>query len=549
MSNIHTDVQNRYQQLKQYFKQNITQFKTHLPLDQANQLGLDFQHELDHFYKLCVSPQLNNRFIIGIGGAFSAGKSSFLNGLLGQKLLSVEIDPTTSIPTYLVQGTDNRITAILKSGENQTLSTEQFKNLTHHAEQDDRALIDSIDLIIVEQAHFPWQNLSFLDTPGYSNTESSEQGNCDAHIAKVQLNDAQRIIWLISADQGVISESDLQFLKTLKADIPKLIIISRADKKTEIDLELIQSVTAQTLTQHGIQSEAVLTYSARQSQGFDRSLLNQYLEDWNAQPQILSVLDNFVEYFAEIKTHLSELHHQVDLDSFQKNLFEQIYQLAQLANVDIETQWQHYLAQQFAIEQQRQEALAQYQAELEREAQAIADEQERQRQALEMQKAQDLLARAEQIKNQAQAIQPIRRSLESILESYEDEISRPSAGSYLIDDIYGVRKKVDKAIKAYAFEGDGEYGKYNDDPLVLMDTTTIFKNAENGLFLTHSELYCKDMLGKRFVTRLNQIRSIRFDRDESKLYVNGDERLYVPQDNLKKPIMALVKAVKEYLDQ
>jgi uncharacterized protein YqfA (UPF0365 family) len=103
----------------------------------------------------------------------------------------------------------------------------------------------------------------------------------------------------------------------------------------------------------------------------------------------------------------------VDLDSFQKNLFEQIYQLAQL-NVDIETQWQHYLAQQFAIEQQRQEALAQYKAELEREAQAIADEQERQRQALEMQKAQDLLARAEQIRNQAQAVQPTRRSLESI---------------------------------------------------------------------------------------------------------------------------------------
>ena len=57
------------------------------------------------------------------------------------------------------------------------------------------------------------------------------------------------------------------------------------------------------------------------------------------------------------------------------------------------------------------------------------------------------------------------------------------------------------------------------------------------------------MLGKRFVTRLNQIRSIRFDRDESKLYVNGDERLYVPQKKKKKPIMALVKAVKEYLDQ
>ena len=549
MSNLHTEIQDRYQQLRQYFKHNIEQFKTHLPVNQADLLGLDFTHELDHFYKLCVSPQLNHRFIIGIGGAFSAGKSSFLNGLLGQKLLSVEIDPTTSIPTYLVQGADNRITAILKSGEAQTLSTEQFKNLTHHADQDDKSLVNLIDLIIVEQSNFPWQNLSFLDTPGYSNTDSAEQGNCDAHIAKVQLNDAQRIIWLVSADQGGIAESDLQFLKTLKADIPKLIMISRADKKTNVDLELIRTVTAQTLAQHGIQTEAVLTYSARKSQEFDRPRLDQYLELWNAQPQTLSVLDNFVEYFSEIKTHLSALHHQVDLDSFQKHLFEQIYQLAQLANVDIEAQWKKYLAEQFAIEQQRQEALAQYQVELEREAQAIADEQEHQQQANEMQKAQDLRERAEQLKSQIQTPKPARRSLESILANYEDDISRPSAGSYLIDDIYGVRKKVDKAIKSYAFEGDGIFGKYNDDPLVLVDTTTMFKNAENGLFLTHSALYCKGMLGTRFAIQLNQIRSIRFDRDESKLYVNGDERLYVPQDILQKPMMVLAKAVKEYLEQ
>ena len=144
---------------------------------------------------------------------------------------------------------------------------------------------------------------------------------------------------------------------------------------------------------------------------------------------------------------------------------------------------------------------------------------------------------------------PQRRSLEQILEDAQDEISRPNAGIYVIDDIYSIRKKMEKAIKSYAYEGDGEYGKYNNDPLVLVDTTTLFKNAENGLYLTYSELYCKDMLSKRFVIRLSDIRSIRFDKSDSKLSINGKEVLYVPQDNLKAPIVNLVTALKTYIEQ
>ena len=192
-----------------------------------------------------------------------------------------------------------------------------------------------------------------------------------------------------------------------------------------------------------------------------------------------------------------------------------------------------------------------YQAELEREALKIEEEKRLQQVKLEkereMLKNQDLIARAEQLKQQVQKTE--RRSLEQILEDAQEEISRPSAGIYVIDDVYSIRKKTEKAIKSYAYEGDGEYGKYNDDPLVLVDTTTLFKNAENGLYLTYSELYCKDMLSKRFVIRLSEIRSIRFDKSDSKLSINGKEVLYVPQDNLKTPMVNLANALKTYIEQ
>ena len=198
-----------------------------------------YQLDSNKFQELTKNSQ-NFKVRIPLIGAFSAGKSSFLNGILGRKVLSVAIDPTTSIATYLIHGEQQKIAAVLKNSQQLDLSLEQFKNLTHYAEQELHELAVNIDLILLTQPEQRWPNLAFLDTPGYSNHEDVEQGLCDAHIAKVQLNDAQCLIWLVSVDQGVISQSDIEFLKTIRSDIPKLIVISRADKKSPDDLTEIK---------------------------------------------------------------------------------------------------------------------------------------------------------------------------------------------------------------------------------------------------------------------------------------------------------------------
>lgn len=548
--NRHTEISQMYEDLKQYFNDNLGLLKKNSLLNNS-QFSLEFTYEMENFYKFCMLPELADKVIVGIGGAFSAGKSSFLNGILGRKILSVEIDPTTSIPTYLIHGEHQKIKAVLKNAQQQDLSSEQFKSLTHHAEQELYELTKNIDLILLNQPEQQWSHLAFLDTPGYSNHEDIEQGMCDAHIAKVQLNDVQCLIWLISADQGGISQSDIEFLKTIRSDIPKLVVISRADKKSPDDLNEIKKLTQYTLAQHQIDVIDVLAFSARQPRNFDRDRLDQSLVQWSSEHQESRIIENFNQYFEAMKKHLQTMEGQIEIDRFQRKLFEKIHQLAVYADIDLEMQWQKYLADQAKIEQERQEKLAAYQTELEREALKIEQEkalqQARDEHEREMLRTQDLAAKAEQIKQQTQ--KPQRRSLEQILEDAQDDISRPSAGIYVIDDIYSIRKKTEKAIKAYAYEGDGEYGKYNDDPLVLVDTTTLFKNAENGLYLTYSELYCKDMLSKRFFIRLHDIQSIRFDKSDSKLSINGKEVLYVPQDNLKVPMVNLVTVLKTYIEQ
>src|SRR5690606_11992190 len=249
-----------------------------------------------------------------VGGAFSAGKSSFLNGILGRKVLSVAIDPTTSIPTYLIHGEQQKIEAVLKNSQQLDLSLEQFKNLTHHAEQELHELAANIDLILLTQPEQRWPHLAFLDTPGYSNHEDIEQGLCDAHIAKVQLNDAQCLIWLISADQGVISQSDIEFLKTIHSDIPKLVVLSTAHIESPNDLSEIKKLTQYTLAQHQIDVIDVLALSARQPENFDRQRLDEYLVQWSSEHQESRIIENFHQYFEAMKKHLQTLEGQIEID-------------------------------------------------------------------------------------------------------------------------------------------------------------------------------------------------------------------------------------------
>lgn len=61
----------------------------------------------------------------------------------------------------------------------------------------------------------------------------------DAEIARAQLNAAHFVVWVISAESGVMSEQDLCFLQSLRLGIPLLVVISRADKRPASDIAAI----------------------------------------------------------------------------------------------------------------------------------------------------------------------------------------------------------------------------------------------------------------------------------------------------------------------
>jgi hypothetical protein len=255
--------------------------------------------ELERFREFCAFPALAGKFIVAFGGAFSAGKSSFINALLDKRLLPVQIDPTTSLPTYLLRGDTDAICALNLFGHRMALSDEEFSSLNHDEPNTYGSHIANLlGCAFVTRANFPWPRLAFADTPGYTRPDdASGSARTDERLARTQLNAAQAIVWVVSAENGGINESDLQFLASLQSDIPRLVIVTRADKKTPQDMDDIVRGIRRTLTERNLPPLAVVPVSSRKKDEYPLDILLTQLDVWNKTQRQISFGRNFKGLF------------------------------------------------------------------------------------------------------------------------------------------------------------------------------------------------------------------------------------------------------------
>lgn len=255
--------------------------------------------ELVHFREFCEFPDLAQKVVVGVGGAFSAGKSSLINTILGKKRLVVEVDPTTSLPTYLLKGRREKINALNLFNKKIELSVEEFSSLTHEEKEKYGSQVSGLlKSAFISDPDFPWENIAFLDTPGYSKPEQDESNErTDEHVARAQLNSAQFIVWVVSAAGGVISEDDLKFLGTLNRDIPKLVLVSRSDTKPDSDVRQIVGLIKETLCNRSIKVLDVIPTSARRKNDYPVTPVVAYFDQWNKAPRQLGFAQNFKRLF------------------------------------------------------------------------------------------------------------------------------------------------------------------------------------------------------------------------------------------------------------
>ena len=215
---------------------------------------------------------LTNQTVVGVGGRFSAGKSAFINSLLNNSgdeiVLPENQNPTTSIPTYILSGEENKIQAYLKDDRILLLKAEASAALTHEFyEKYKIGFSRFIRNLVVYRNDFP-ENFSekivLLDTPGYNKSDiDATDALSDEYLSSKQLKAIDRLIWLVDIDNGTIQDKDLQFINKLVTDKPILFIFNKADLKTDEEIKKVLSTSKKIIADNHINAFGITAYSSR----------------------------------------------------------------------------------------------------------------------------------------------------------------------------------------------------------------------------------------------------------------------------------------------
>ncbi len=250
-------------------------------------------------------PSLFQKNMVAVGGGFSAGKSTFLNNLLGLKLkLPEQMDPTTAIPTYCLKGKKEVLMGFSQNGSMVELPYLTFDH--QFLESLGFNLKEIMPFMLLSAPSVPFEFLCFIDTPGFNSAKQGYTGG-DKEAPKESLRHAKHILWLISCERGVIESDDLEFLQELYEEGKHVfIVLSRADRRTKIQLEVVAKKIRETLKDNSIEFLGIGAYSATRYQEIKE--FSEKSKVFNSLEEFLMKLNQRSEKQNEILGYLYEMH-------------------------------------------------------------------------------------------------------------------------------------------------------------------------------------------------------------------------------------------------
>ena len=167
---------------------------------------------------------------VSVIGQFKRGKSTLVNGILGEKVMPVGIVPVTAVVTTVKYG-ERGARVYFENGAVIDTSFEGISQYINEQENHDNHLgVSKVELFV--PADFLKTGITLVDTPGVG---SVHQKNTEAATAFVKESDA--VIFLLSVDSP-INSIETDFLEQTKAYASKFYFaVNKADVVDEEDLE------------------------------------------------------------------------------------------------------------------------------------------------------------------------------------------------------------------------------------------------------------------------------------------------------------------------
>jgi ribosome biogenesis GTPase A len=195
-------------------------------------------------------PKLSEeRFSLVVLGEFNHGKSTFLNALLGDRLLPVGATPTTAALAEIRHGDRVTAEAVFESGRRQVVPREELDawlSGKRGEEAVNGGARDALDRVEIQHpAPFLVDRITVVDTPGVNDLSAQRADITYGYVPR-----ADAIVFLLDGTQ-VLTESERRFLqeRILGQSRDRLIfVIAKADLLDEAERKEVEAFAREQLS-------------------------------------------------------------------------------------------------------------------------------------------------------------------------------------------------------------------------------------------------------------------------------------------------------------
>lgn len=159
-----------------------------------------------------------NRFYLVVLGQFKRGKSTFINSLLGTRLLPTAVVPLTSIVTILSYGDEECIEVHFENGEKRCVPRDELvQYVTEKGNPGNEKRVVQVE--VTYPSAYLKDGVHIIDTPGVGSIFSDNTQVTYNFLPKVDA-----ALFLLAVDPP-ISQAEIDFLKDVKQYVEKIFFI------------------------------------------------------------------------------------------------------------------------------------------------------------------------------------------------------------------------------------------------------------------------------------------------------------------------------------
>jgi len=241
---------------------------------------------LEDYLESCRAFAAEKTLNIAVLGRFKAGKSSFLNHLLGRPLLPVGVIPVTSAVTEIQWGASERAEVLFADGRRLTVAVDQIADFISENRNPENS--KHVARVRVELPSMDcYRGIRFVDTPGL---ESVLEHNTDASLE--WLPNVGLALVAVAVDPP-LTQHDIELIRNLSRYTPNIsLLLTKVDVLDENERVQVRDFVQKQLTRYWSDAVPVFPYSVRPGfenlrAEFEDSLLSRAQADGGGQRAII----------------------------------------------------------------------------------------------------------------------------------------------------------------------------------------------------------------------------------------------------------------------